>query len=87
VIKLYGTSGSRANRCLWVLEELGLEYKHAPQRALFQPFRWAVESGLFWINPRSYCRRCTIPRIGVHQKNASVMNDLAGTPPRKEFSV
>jgi len=30
VITLYGTSGSRANRCLWVLEELGLEYEHAP---------------------------------------------------------
>jgi len=29
-IKLYGTSKSRANRCLWALEELGLDYEHIP---------------------------------------------------------
>jgi glutathione S-transferase len=30
MIRLYGTSMSRANRCLWVLEELGLSYEHVP---------------------------------------------------------
>ena len=30
MIKLYGTSKSRANRCLWALEELGLDYEHIP---------------------------------------------------------
>ena len=30
MIKLYGVSGSRAARCLWMLEELGLEYEHVP---------------------------------------------------------
>lgn len=28
--KLYGWKRSRAIRCLWVLEELGLEYEHVP---------------------------------------------------------
>lgn len=32
MIKLYGTSMSRANRCLWALEELGLPYEHIPTR-------------------------------------------------------
>jgi glutathione S-transferase len=30
MIKLYGISRSRAFRCLWMLEELGLEYEHIP---------------------------------------------------------
>jgi len=30
MIKLYGTSKSRANRCLWALEEIGLFYEHLP---------------------------------------------------------
>jgi len=30
MIKLYGVSQSRAFRCLWMLEELGLEYEHVP---------------------------------------------------------
>lgn len=30
MIKLYGTSMSRASRCLWALEELGLKYEHVP---------------------------------------------------------
>lgn len=30
MIRLYGTSMSRANRCLWVLEELKLRYEHLP---------------------------------------------------------
>jgi glutathione S-transferase len=30
MIKLYGTSMSRAARCLWALEELGLKYEHVP---------------------------------------------------------
>ncbi|MBW2419061.1 MAG: glutathione S-transferase family protein [Deltaproteobacteria bacterium] len=30
MIKLYGISRSRAFRCLWMLEELGLEYEHVP---------------------------------------------------------
>jgi glutathione S-transferase len=30
MIKLYGTSMSRAGRCLWALEELGLKYEHVP---------------------------------------------------------
>lgn len=28
MIKLYGVSASRAFRCLWMLEELGLDYEH-----------------------------------------------------------
>ncbi len=28
IIKIYGSVLSRANRCLWVLEELGLDYEH-----------------------------------------------------------
>ncbi len=28
MIKLYGITGSRAARCLWMLEELGVEYEH-----------------------------------------------------------
>ncbi len=30
MIKIYGTSMSRANRALWALEELGLQYEHVP---------------------------------------------------------
>jgi glutathione S-transferase len=30
MITLYGISASRAFRCLWMLEELGLEYAHVP---------------------------------------------------------
>jgi glutathione S-transferase len=30
MIKLYGTAMSRSARCLWALEELGLEYEHIP---------------------------------------------------------
>jgi glutathione S-transferase len=30
MIKLYGVPGSRAFRCLWMLEELGLEYENVP---------------------------------------------------------
>ncbi len=30
MLKLYGTSKSRAARCLWALEELGLKYEHVP---------------------------------------------------------
>ncbi len=30
MMRLYGTSLSRANRCLWALEELGLTYEHVP---------------------------------------------------------
>jgi glutathione S-transferase len=30
MIKLHGTSMSRAARCLWALEELGVQYEHVP---------------------------------------------------------
>ena len=30
MIKLYGTAMSRSARCLWALEELGLQYAHVP---------------------------------------------------------
>lgn len=30
MIKLYGVAASRAMRCLWMLEELGVEYEHVP---------------------------------------------------------
>ncbi len=30
MITLYGIAASRAFRCLWMLEELGLEYRHEP---------------------------------------------------------
>ena len=30
MVKLYGTSKSRAARCLWALEELGVKYEHEP---------------------------------------------------------
>jgi glutathione S-transferase len=30
MVKLYGASASRAFRCLWMLEELGIEYEHVP---------------------------------------------------------
>lgn len=30
MITLYGISASRAFRCLWMLEELGLDYRHEP---------------------------------------------------------
>jgi glutathione S-transferase len=30
MIRLHGTALSRANRCLWALEELGLRYEHVP---------------------------------------------------------
>ena len=33
MIKVYGTSRSRAARALWALEELGLKYEHAPVNA------------------------------------------------------
>lgn len=33
MIKVYGTSRSRAGRTLWALEELGLKYEHVPVNA------------------------------------------------------
>ena len=30
MLKLYGTSQSRAGRCLWALEEVGAKYEHLP---------------------------------------------------------
>jgi glutathione S-transferase len=30
MIRLCGTAMSRANRCLWTLEELGVNYEHVP---------------------------------------------------------
>lgn len=30
MIKLYGTAESRSSRCLWALEEIGVEYEHLP---------------------------------------------------------
>lgn len=30
MLKLHGTSKSRSARCLWALEELGLQYEHVP---------------------------------------------------------
>ena len=33
MIKIYGTSRSRAGRSLWALEELGLKYEHVPVNA------------------------------------------------------
>ncbi len=30
MVRLYGVSASRAVRCLWMLEELGIEYEHHP---------------------------------------------------------
>jgi glutathione S-transferase len=30
MMKLYGVAASRAMRCLWMLEELGVEYEHVP---------------------------------------------------------
>ena len=30
MLKIYGTSMSRAGRCLWALEETGLKYEHVP---------------------------------------------------------
>ncbi len=30
MIKLYGVAGSRAQRSLWALEEIGLDYEHVP---------------------------------------------------------
>lgn len=30
MIRLYGVAASRAVRCLWMLEELGIEYEHVP---------------------------------------------------------
>lgn len=30
MVKLYGVAASRAVRCLWMLEELGIEYEHVP---------------------------------------------------------
>ena len=30
MLKIYGTSMSRAGRCLWALEETGLKYEHIP---------------------------------------------------------
>lgn len=33
MITIYGTAPSRTNRCLWLLEELGLDYKREPIHA------------------------------------------------------
>jgi len=30
MLTIYGTKQSRAGRCLWALEELGLAYQHNP---------------------------------------------------------
>ena len=34
MITLYGIPASRAFRCLWMLEELGLEYENVPTNFL-----------------------------------------------------
>jgi glutathione S-transferase len=49
MIKLYGTSMSRAARCLWALEELGLKYEHVPT-----PFQNTRTPEYLKINPNGH---------------------------------
>ena len=47
MIKLYGAPGSRAQRCLWMLEELGIPYENVPT-----DFRTAAQQPeLLRLNP------------------------------------
>lgn len=47
MIKLYGILMSRASRCLWMLEELGLEYENVPVHFVGE----AQKPGFLKINP------------------------------------
>ena len=49
-MKLYGSKMSRAARCLWALEELGLEYEHIPVK----PFAETRTPEYLKINPNGH---------------------------------
>jgi len=49
MIKLYGTAMSRAGRCLWALEELGIKYEHVPT-----PFQQAKSPDMLKLNPNGH---------------------------------
>ncbi|HUO03821.1 MAG TPA: glutathione S-transferase family protein [Candidatus Binataceae bacterium] len=49
MIKLHGTAFSRAGRCLWALEELGVKYEHVPT-----PFQQAKSPEHLKLNPNGH---------------------------------
>ena len=54
-IRLYGVPWSRASRCLWMLEELGVEYENVPVAETRAPEYLAINPN-GRVPARSRCR-------------------------------
>jgi glutathione S-transferase len=62
VIRLYGEPRSRAFRCIWTLEELGLDYELVPVEGRFTVADLDV-AVMFWRPPLAKVDRSPWPRL------------------------